>query len=175
MQTYSIATKYWHVLVSSINLKCFVVVVWNGESLHLLIEVKVCKTLEDLLQRRLTDRILVDVEDRLQIVNHSKHLANCLVLVRDSQFHIVPILFYHFDFSRIFWRVFFRLVKLSDPLIECLLTWFPYLADSFDGSEHVPCGEKFFCKDGSCAAVSSFCSHILVVYLRIRLFQSSYL
>jgi hypothetical protein len=90
---------------SSLDLKCFVIIFGQAECFHLSVEVEVCKALENLFQRRLTDRVLVDVVDCFYVVDHPKHLADGLVLVRNPQLHVVAVLFYHFNFARIVRRV----------------------------------------------------------------------
>jgi hypothetical protein len=63
----------------------------NSVGLDLLVKVEVGEALEDLLQGGLRDGVLVDVIGLLQLVNHTEHLTNRLVLARHSQAHVVAV------------------------------------------------------------------------------------
>ena len=59
--------------------------------LDLLVKVQVGEALEDLLQGGLRDGVLVDVVGFLQLVYHTEHLADGLVLAGHSQAHVVAV------------------------------------------------------------------------------------
>jgi hypothetical protein len=63
----------------------------DGVCLDLLVEVKVGKALEDLLQGSLRNGVLVDAVSLLEFINHAEHLSNGLVLARHSETHVVAV------------------------------------------------------------------------------------
>ena len=65
----------------------------QNELFYLLIEIQICKTLEDLLKRSLTYWILVYVVLFLKFVDHSEHLSYRFVVAGHSQPHVVSVLF----------------------------------------------------------------------------------
>ena len=80
--------------------------------LDLLVKVEVGEALEDLLQGSLRDGVLVNAVGLLEVVNHTEHLTNSLVLARHSQAHVVAV----------------RLEELDGP---------EDFADCLDGAEQV--------------------------------------
>jgi hypothetical protein len=92
--------------------------------LDLLVKVEVGEALEDLLQGSLRDGVLVNAVGLLEVVNHTEHLADSLVLARYSQAHVVAV----------------RFQELNGP---------EDFADSFDGAEKIALGEQLLSKDGS--------------------------
>lgn len=85
--------------------------------LDLLVKVEVGEALEDLLQGSLRDGVLVDAVGLLEVINHTEHLADGLVLARYSQAHVVAV----------------RFQELNGP---------EDFADSFNGAEKITLGEQ---------------------------------
>ena len=82
------------------------------ESVHfeskgcLFINAQISKVLEDLLKRRLADRVLLNREAFFFSLNESKQVPNCLVLFRHSEFKEVSTLFNQFHLGEQFGEIF---------------------------------------------------------------------
>jgi len=82
------------------------------ESVHLeskgclVVNAQIRKVLEDLLKRRLADRVLLNGEAFLFSLNKSKQVPNGLVLFRHSEFKEVPALFNQFNLGEQFGEIF---------------------------------------------------------------------
>ena len=67
------------------------------ECLDHVVEVQIGKALENLLKRRLTDRVLIDVIVDFEVFDHAEHLTDGVFEAGNSQSHVVSVLLEHFE------------------------------------------------------------------------------
>lgn len=69
----------------------------NAVSGYILVELEVCKSLEDLLKRSLTDGIVLKLVLFLEFFNKLEQEPDGLVMTFDSQAHVTSVVFNNFD------------------------------------------------------------------------------